>query len=157
MKTCIVKRKFTPKALFPSFAVLGIGFIAMLLLFKASTVAALLVLGIAAIAGALIAPSFIFTEYEYNLEGEVFSVALIRNKASRKELFSCDIAHLVTCEKFTGQPLGGIKLDYSEGAEPYCAVFNEEGKQAAIIFSPDDAFVRELFLLSPSKVKRNIM
>ena len=157
MKTCVVKRKFTLKALFPSFALLGVGFIAMLLFIKASTIASMLFLIIGAIAGAAVAPSFIFTEYEYNLEGEVFSVSLIRNKASRKELFSCDIAYLVTCEKFTGQPLGGIKLDYSEGANPYCAIFNEEGKQASIVFSPDDDFLRELFLLAPSKVKRNIM
>ncbi len=157
MKSCIIKRKFKMKSLLPSFALFGIGLIALLLLLGISAIFAFAVCAACIITGAVIAPSAIFTEYEYNLEGDTFSVALIKNKASRKELFACDIAHLVVCEKYTGQPLFGVKLDYSEGENVCSVVFNEEGKQATVLFSPDEAFLHELFMLAPSKVKRNII
>lgn len=157
MKSCIVKRKFKINALAPSFALLGIGLIALVLLLSISAPLAFTLCAACLIAGALIAPSAIFTEYEYNLEGGTFSVALIKNKASRKELFACDIDHMIGCEKYNGQPLSGIRLDYSDNENVFSIVFNEDGKQTAVLFSPDEAFFHELFMLAPSKVKRNIM
>lgn len=154
MKSCIVKRKFTLKALLPPIVAVAAGMIAFVLLLKFFIFLSYLALAIGLAVAAFLIPGALSSEYEYNLEGEVFSVALIRNKSSRKELFSCDIAHLVSCEGFTNQPLYGTKLNFSENTNTlYLAVFNEEGKQASVIFSPDEAFVRELRLLAPSKVK----
>ncbi len=154
MKSCIIKRSFTFKALLPSLMSvlisLVIGFISVI--FIPSLFIPILAIGV--IIAIAIAPGNIFTEYEYNLEGESFSVALIRNNSSRKELFSCDMEHLISCEPYTNQRINGAKFDYSEKVNtPYCALFNENGKQASVIFSPDEAFVRELFLIAPGKVK----
>ena len=155
MKSCIIKRSFTFKSLAPSLIAFAIGFVIACLALKFLYALSVISLAAGLIIAVIIIPANIFTEYEYNLEGETFSVALIRNKSSRKELFGCDIAHLITCEPYLNQPLGGIKLDYSEKVNTtYFAVFNEEGKQAAVIFSADEAFVRELFLMAPGKVKR---
>ena len=158
MKSCIIKKSFTVKALFPSLLIFALSLIiACVALFIVPFLFAPVIL-IGAIISVVIAPGNIFTEYEYNIEGELFSVALIKNKSARKELFACDIDHLITCEPYTNQKTSGTVLDFSESINPtYLAVFNEEGKTASVIFSPDKAFVQELFLLSPSKVKRNTM
>ena len=155
MKTCIVKRSFSIKALTPSFVIIAAG--ALLAFASLMLLPALFfpLMGIGVIIGAVIASGNISTEYEYNLEGDSFSVALIKNNSSRKELFSSDMAHLLSCEPYSGGKLYGTTLNFSENVNTaYSIVFNEEGKQTSVIFSPDEAFVRELFLVSPSKVKR---
>ncbi len=154
MKSCIVKRKITFKSIFPLLLIF-IAALALMLVFKSIAVL-FLVLG--AISLFCLAPSLLFTEYEYNLEAEEFTVALIRNKSTRKVLFGCDIAYLVKCEPYQNSHISGEKLDFSvSGITAFTAVFSEEGKTASVIFSPNDEFVRELRLLAPSKVKLNIM
>lgn len=158
MKTCVVKKSFTFKSLLPSLISVIIGIVFALLAAHFIPVLFVPLLAAGVIIGAVIAPGNLFTEYEYTIEGDSFSVSVIRNNASRKELFSCDISFLLSCEPYTGGKTYGTRLDYSENINTtYCATFNEEGKQAAVIFSPDEAFIRELFLLAPSKVKRNII
>lgn len=158
MKSCIVKRSFTLKLLFPSLTVLAVTFIVGIASLALLPSLFIPVLAVGIIIAVLLVPGSIFTEYEYNIEADIFSVALIKNKSSRKELFSCDIEHLVTIEPYANQKINGVKLDCSEKINtPYIAVFNVEGNISSVLFSPDDAFVRELFLLSPSKVKRSII
>ncbi len=158
MKSYTVKRKATLSSYLPVFAILAATLVAAILLAAVYLFLAVFILALGTGIAVYLLPGISKTEYEYNLEGETLSVALIRNNSSRKEIFSCDIAHLISCEPYKNQPVSGTKVDVQAGENPsFIAVFSEEGNTASLIFSPDDAFVHELRLLAPSKVKLNIM
>lgn len=158
MKSCIVKRKATPSSFLPVVAILAITLVAAVLLAAVYMFLAVFILALGTGIAVYLLPTLSRTEYEYNLEGETLSVALIRNNSSRKEIFSCDIAHLISCEPYKNQPISGTKVDVQAGEnKSFIAVFSEEGTLASVIFSPDDAFIGNMRLLAPSKVKLNIM
>lgn len=158
MKSCVVKRKNSASSFMPLVCIALASLLFSVISMSVFVYIPILVLIVGIIAIIYFTPHFLRCEYEYNLEGESFSVALIRNKSSRKELFSCDISHLVSCEPYKSQRIVGEKVDVSScDNTPFIATFSEEGKQATVLFSPDDEFVREFRLLAPSKVKLNIM
>lgn len=155
MKSCIVKRKATLTSLLPIFLILLVSAVLTALFMQIFSFVILIAGVIAALA---LMPSRLFTEYEYNLEGEQLSVALIRNKSSRKELFSADISNLVSCAPYEPHLVTGVKIDVSTASDSrYVAVFSEEGKTASVIFSPTNDFMQSFRLLAPSRVKLNIL
>ena len=100
-------------------------------------------------------------EYEYSIEGDLFTVSIIRNKASRKVLFSTDIANLVSCAPFDEADKGTFvrqKINASVDTNTlYYALFSVDEITSAVLFSPDDEFIKSLRLLAPLKVKCNIL
>lgn len=100
-------------------------------------------------------------EYEYNIEGDLFTVSIIRNKSSRKVLFSTDISNLVSCAPFDEADKSAsvsqkINASVSENTL-YYALFSEDETTTSLLFSPDDEFINSLRLLAPRKVKCNIL
>ncbi len=100
-------------------------------------------------------------EYEYSIEGDLFTVSIIRNKASRKELFSADVKSLVSCVPFDEADkhiLVRQKINASVNANTlYYALFSVDEVTTSVLFSPDDEFIKSLRLLAPLKVKCNIL
>lgn len=158
MKSYTVKRKVTFSAFVPTIAILAVTLAVALIAVRVFALFSYLLIALGTTVAIVLIPHFIRTEYEYNLEGDSLSVALIRNNSSRKELFCCDIPFLVSCEMYKNQPIQGVKVDVTGGDNPsYIAVFSEDGKVATLLFSPNDAFMQEMRLLAPSKVKLNIL
>lgn len=161
MHFCIVKRDVTFKSIIPVILILAVTFFISFLSSAAFIYIPFFVI-IAGISLAIyLAPRFLKTEYEYNLEGDEFSIALIRNNSSRKELFACEIKHLVTCTPFDDRDNSVRATAHINAASSqnslYHMIFTEEGKTVTVTFSPSDDFVKELRLLAPSKVKCNIL
>jgi uncharacterized membrane protein YgaE (UPF0421/DUF939 family) len=115
----------------------------------------LLVLILGLIVAIYLSPRFLKNEYEYSIEGDVFSVALIMNKKSRKELFSADIEKLIAAAPLDEAALGKTKkIDVRSSENPfYSAIFSSDTGCVAVIFSPGEEFIKQMRLLAPSKVK----
>lgn len=161
MNCCIVKRCVTLKSFLPLFLIAAFS---ASLAFAASFVFAfipflIIIIGIGVIV--YLTPSVINTEYEYNLEGDMFSIAIVKNNASRKELFSCDMDYLVSCVPLDEANFISTRNKinaYVENSNPiYYAVFTQDEQSAAITFSPSDDFIKSMRLIAPLKVKINIL
>ena len=160
MNCCTVKRKISFKTLLPLIvvAILTVALSLVAAMFFAFIPVLVTIAGIAVII--YLAPSCLKTEYEYNIEGDTFSIAIIKNNASRKEIFSCDMNHLVSCV-----PLDDANIVYTpnkinayvDGLNTYYAIFTQEEQTAAVTFSPSDEFMKSMRLIAPLKVKLNIL
>lgn len=155
MNYCIVKRDFTFKCLVPliltALLTLCVSFLSSM--FFSYIPVLILLTGAAVII--YISPRFLKTEYEYSIEGGVFSVALIMNKKARRELFSSDIERLVSCQSgASGNDFKAKKINVSSSESPvYSALFSLDEGTALVLFSPSAEFMREMRLLAPSKVR----
>lgn len=113
------------------------------------------------ISSMIILPKLTKTEYEYNIEGDLFTIALIRNHSSRKILFASDISNLVSCspQKAADTNFTPSKRIVATAGEntAYIALFSEDETKTAITFSPSNEFIDSLYLLAPRKVNRNIL
>ncbi len=158
MNCCIVKRKPTVSSFLP-LALIGVISVvlavASLLMFTFYLSLVILIAGAAIIV--YLTPGVLKTEYEYNLEGESFSVAIIKNNSSRKELFSCEMDYLVSCTPFEKRDTytkakATINAYSAEGAT-YYAIFTQEEQTVAVSFSPSQEFINSMRLMAPLKVK----
>lgn len=158
---CIVKKNISFISLIPAMLIL---IITALLCFFTTTVYPYLPIFIAGIGICIslyLIPRATVREYEYSVEGDIFTVSLIKNKASRKELFSCEIFHLISCtpyEQHSPLPTASKTINASVHYNtPYGALFSEDENKTLIIFSPSDDFVNSLRILAPGKVNCNIL
>lgn len=160
MNCCIVKRCVTLKSFLPLFLIAALS---VLLAFASAFIFAfipflILIIGMGVII--YLVPSVINTEYEYNLEGDTFSIAIVKNNAFRKELFSCDMNYLVSCSPFDEADFVSTRNKinaYVKGKTAYYAVFTQDEQTAAVTFSPSEDFIKSMRLIAPLKVKINIL
>lgn len=157
MNYCVVKRDFNFKCVIPLILIaLLTVFVSFLSGMFFSYIPFLIVL-IGIIVIVYLSPRFLKTEYEYSIEGGVFSVALIMNKKARRELFSSDIERLVSCQPYAdGGSVNGMSKKINAAAsvnENYSAVFSSDDGNTIVLFSPSSEFMNELRLSAPSKVR----
>lgn len=160
MNCCTVKRKVTLKTFLPLIivALITLALSVVASMFFAFIPLLIIIAGIIVIIA--ISPALLRTEYEYNIEGETFSIAIIKNNSSRKEIFSCNMHHLVSCVPLNEADLiyTSNKINaYVEGITAYYAVFTQEEQTACVTFSPSDDFIKSMRLIAPLKVKVNIL
>lgn len=157
MNYCVVKRPVTFKSFLPPLLIaLFALFLAFLVMILTKFVYIPLLIVIASLAIDLyLAPRFLVNEYEYSVEGGVFSAAIIMNKKARRELFSADAEKLAACAPRDASQHGAVKkIDItSKENSDYYALFNTEDGSILILFSPSEEFLKELWLLAPSRVK----
>lgn len=156
MNCCIVKRNPSPMSFLPIVLILLITVALSVLSAQVSMYLPTFIMVLGITLAVYKVPSILKTEYEYNLEGDTFSVALVKNNSSRKELFSCDMAHLVSCvpqRECKMTPHAKVVKADTASDNTYCAIFTEEEKTVAVIFSPDEEFMKSMRLAAPLKVK----
>lgn len=151
MKYCVVKRNVTFKSFLPIILILVLAVaVAFLLLMLHLFFFPYLALALGFFAAVFLAPRFLNTEYEYSIEGDEFSVALIMNKAARKEIFSSDMTRLISCGK--GIERAQRRVRAAAGGDVYSAVFSDDDGQVCLLFTPTREFLEEMRLLAPSRV-----
>ena len=155
MNCCIVKRKATPMSFIPIVAILLVtsGLSVLSAFISAYLPVFVMVIGVGLAVYKL--PSITKSEYEYNLEGDTFSVAIIKNNSSRKELFISDMEKLVSCTPQSEAHVISFARVINSASEGnvYCAVFTQEEKTIAVNFSPSEEFMKSMRLVAPLKVK----
>ncbi len=161
MYYCIVKKSLSFISVLPVMLIL---LLTALLCYFTTPIYRYLPLFIAAVGiifAMIILPKLTNVEYEYNIEGDLFSVSVIRNHASRKTLFSSDISNLISCvpsDESDKNFSPSKRINASAGTNTlYTALFSEDETKSAVTFSPSDEFLDSLYLLAPRKVKRNIL
>ncbi|MCD8049949.1 MAG: hypothetical protein LUG52_10245 [Clostridia bacterium] len=153
MKHCIVNRPLG----FSSFAPLLLILVATIVLSSLASIVSfslsLVILVVGVVILCVLTPRYIRCEYEYSLEGDAFSVALIMNKSSRKELFSSDMEQLIVCENAAGKNVSSTRTvsAIAKSGTAYRAEFSCEEGTASVIFTPSEEFLKEMRLYSPSK------
>ncbi len=161
MKYCIVKRPITFKTFIPFISVFLLTVVLAVSAMTSFTFIPILIAILGAVALVYILRTSLNCEYEYTIEGETFIVALIRNNTSRKELFTGNMSHILSCTPFEDRdkyasPRTHINAS-SDANILYYALFSDEEITKAVTFSPSEEFLKEMRLLAPSKVKVNIM
>lgn len=161
MYYCIVKKPMSFISLIPVAVLL---LITALICYFTTTIYPYLSIFVAFIGIALslwLLPRTFNCEYEYSIEGDLFTVSIIRNKASRKVLFSTDAKNLVSCAPFDEADKSSLvrqKINASVDTNTlYYALFSVDETTTAVLFSPDDEFIKSFRLLAPLKVKCNIL
>ena len=161
MQYCIVKKPTTIASLIPVAIILIIAAVLCFVLAPIYPYATIFIAAAGIVLALWLLPRATKSEYEYSIEGDLFTVAVIQNKASRKELFSGKIDDLISCVPFDERDMSvnvakSIKAQAGENTL-YYALFTHEEATEAIVFSPSDEFVNSLRLLAPRKVKCNIL
>ncbi len=153
MKHCIVNRPLGFSSFAPLILILAATIVLSSLAAMISFSLSMVVLIVGIVILCVLTPRYIRCEYEYSLEGDTFSVALIMNKSSRKELFSSDMEQLIVCETAAGKNVASTRT--VNAAVPtgisYRAEFSCEEGSTSVIFTPSEEFLQEMRLYSPSK------
>ncbi len=158
MKCCVIKKDVTFSSFTPLYltAILTLA-LAVLAMIMGFIYIPILIFIIGIIIMIYFSPRCINQEYEYSLEGDQFTVAVIINKSSRKELFSADMDKLISCapeDAFSKKDGVSLKIKACSGGNTrYAAAFNGENGNSLVTFSPAEEFVESMRIIAPSKVK----
>lgn len=158
MKCCMVKRQANALSFLPLiFIALASIALAVMALFMFTIYLSVVILIVGAAIIVYLTPSILNSEYEYSLEGDSFSIAIIKNNSSRKELFSCEMDYLVSCTPFDERDTyTKTKMNisaYAKDTPLYYAIFTQEDQTVSITFSPSEEFMKSMRLIAPLKVK----